>query len=125
MATLIQYRNNEPIHKYSIKKQLVRIGRDPDNDVCIHDKIVGKDHAVIEVIYDSMHRYNKEYYIQDLESSYNTYVNGKRIKRHKLHNNDVVRIGKNTLRFIDKRRRRTNAHSKIYQTWTPRIFYSG
>ena len=71
----------------------VRLGRHSRNDVCLDDHTVSSFHTEITVV-------NGEYEIVDLGSKNGTKLNGRRI-RHPvpLADNDVIEIGKNTLRF--------------------------
>lgn len=54
---------------------------------------VSREHA--RVSFDGEH-----YYVEDLESRNGTRVNGKRIKRHRLRDGDVIQISKEKIQFI-------------------------
>lgn len=62
------------------------IGRAHDNDLAIDVPTVSAHHARI-------YTYLLASYIEDLNSTNGTYVNGKRVKRHVLKPGDVIRLG--------------------------------
>ncbi|HFQ14270.1 MAG TPA: FHA domain-containing protein [Gammaproteobacteria bacterium] len=123
MAILVQY-NNAGI-KFPIDKPRIRIGRGIDNEICIDDDLVSKEHAVIEVVLISEKDARVEYVLQDLDSTNHTYVNDKRISLYKLANGDVIRIGMNNFRFVDESDGALDETSKLYRTWIPGVFYTG
>ena len=71
------------------------IGRLPDNDVRIDNPAVSGHHSlIINILNDS--------FLEDLNSTNGTYVNGKLIKKHALQHGDVITIGHHQLRFTDQ-----------------------
>ncbi|MEM5948054.1 FHA domain-containing protein [Spirochaetia bacterium 38H-sp] len=71
----------------------ITIGRAPDNDVVIDNKLASRYHAFIQKIKNIC-------YIKDLSSTNGTYVNGKKIPTDKyvrLSPGDEVTIGKTSL----------------------------
>ena len=124
MAMIIQLHDGVAIKKFSINKPSFRIGRNPDNDIYIDDKVVSMEHAVIEAVEDPNQKGAEEYYIKDLGSTNNTYVNGKKIKRKKLNNNDLVRIGLNDFKFILEDEGQSDKTVKIRKSWIPGVFYT-
>ncbi|MHC4848941.1 MAG: FHA domain-containing protein [Planctomycetota bacterium] len=64
----------------------ITIGRDPDNDVPLDDNKLSRRHCRIVRGADG-------FFVEDLESSNGTYVNGERIEHHALALGDAVRIG--------------------------------
>ncbi|MCW9023416.1 MAG: FHA domain-containing protein [Gammaproteobacteria bacterium] len=124
MALLIQDKKDTGI-KFPIDQQRIRIGRGADNDICINDELVSKDHAVIEVVLRSKETAVVDYLLQDLDSTNHTFVNDSQIKLHKLSNGDVIRIGVNNFRFIDEDSGSLDETSKLYRTWIPGVFYTG
>lgn len=76
----------------ALDKERVSIGRHADNDICLNDKAVSGHHAVIiTILADS--------FLEDLDSTNGTLVNGKQIAKHSLSNGDTVTIGRNSLRY--------------------------
>jgi pSer/pThr/pTyr-binding forkhead associated (FHA) protein len=76
-------------------KERYTVGRLPDNDVRIDNPAVSGHHSlIINILNDS--------FLEDLNSTNGTYVNGKLIKKHALQHGDVITIGHHQLRFADQ-----------------------
>jgi pSer/pThr/pTyr-binding forkhead associated (FHA) protein len=76
-------------------KERYTVGRLPDNDVRIDNPAVSGHHSlIINILNDS--------FLEDLNSTNGTYVNGKLIKKHALQHGDVITIGHHQLRFSDQ-----------------------
>ena len=121
MAAIVQINKGVAVTKFEIKKPLIRIGRREDNDICIDDKVVSTEHAVIETVDDKP---QSAYYIRDLESTNKTYVNGEPISRVLLKNDDMIRIGWVTFRFVDKIDENLQKTLKIHKSWIPGVYYT-
>ena len=81
--------------EYNMSKERYTIGRLPDNDVRIDNPAVSGHHSlIINILNDS--------FLEDLNSTNGTYVNGKLIKKHALQHGDVITIGHHQLRFCDE-----------------------
>ncbi|WP_091531160.1 FHA domain-containing protein [Fontimonas thermophila] len=92
MGKLIVTDSSGRSQEYVLDKERVTIGRHPDNDICLNDKAVSGHHAVvITILQDS--------FLEDLDSTNGTQVNGKPIAKHPLTHGDVITIGRNTLKF--------------------------
>jgi pSer/pThr/pTyr-binding forkhead associated (FHA) protein len=77
-----------------MSKERYTVGRLPDNDIRIDNAAVSGHHAlIINILNDS--------FLEDLNSTNGTYVNGKIIKKHALQHGDVITVGHHALRFID------------------------
>ncbi|MGA1870526.1 MAG: FHA domain-containing protein [bacterium] len=124
MSELIQLLDGVAIKRFAIDKPMVRIGRNPNSDIYIEDKVVSKEHAVIETEEDPDQGGGQSCYIRDLGSINSTYVNGKKITRQKLKNNDFVRIGINTFKFIEGNDNQSDQTLKMHKTWLPKVFYT-
>jgi pSer/pThr/pTyr-binding forkhead associated (FHA) protein len=99
MAYLVQYANGTPTIRFKVDKPLICIGRGAEeNDICILDSFISKHHAIIEV--KANREGECEFFLQDLGSTNNTYVNKQIINRRQLHNNDLVYIGQQMFRFV-------------------------
>jgi pSer/pThr/pTyr-binding forkhead associated (FHA) protein len=95
MARLILSLDNQVLAEYNMTKERYTIGRLPDNDVRIDNPAVSGHHSlIINILNDS--------FLEDLNSTNGTYVNGKLIKKHALQHGDVITIGHHQLRFTDQ-----------------------
>lgn len=94
MARLILSLDGQVMAEYNMNKERYTVGRLPDNDIRIDNPAVSGHHSlVINILNDS--------FLEDLNSTNGTYVNGKLIKKHALQHGDVVTVGHHQLRFID------------------------
>jgi pSer/pThr/pTyr-binding forkhead associated (FHA) protein len=94
MARLILSLDGQVLAEYNMTKERYTVGRLPDNDVRIDNPAVSGHHAlIINILNDS--------FLEDLNSTNGTYVNGKLIKKHALQHGDVVTVGHHHLRFVD------------------------
>jgi len=95
MARLILSLDNQVLAEYNMSKERYTVGRLPDNDVRIDNPAVSGHHSlIINILNDS--------FLEDLNSTNGTYVNGKLIKKHALQHGDVITIGHHQLRFSDQ-----------------------
>ncbi|NLW48610.1 MAG: FHA domain-containing protein [Firmicutes bacterium] len=64
----------------------LKVGRQPENHICLRDSKVSRFHALIKV---------KDYclIIKDLQSTNGTFINNVKVKRDKLHTGDLIKIG--------------------------------
>jgi pSer/pThr/pTyr-binding forkhead associated (FHA) protein len=94
MARLILSLDGTVLAEYNMTKERYTIGRLPDNDVRIDNPAVSGHHGlIINILNDS--------FLEDLNSTNGTYVNGKLIKKHALTHGDVITVGHHHLRFVD------------------------
>ena len=122
MALLMQINDELAALKFPIEKQRVTIGRGDENDISIDDDLVSKEHAVLEVAMNPLENTRVEYYLQDLDSTNHTYVNGDRIRLFKLKNGDVIQIGRSNFKFVDELNGNVDETSKLYKTWIPGVY---
>jgi pSer/pThr/pTyr-binding forkhead associated (FHA) protein len=95
MARLFLSLDNQVLAEYNMTKERYTVGRLPDNDVRIDNPAVSGHHSlIINILNDS--------FLEDLNSTNGTYVNGKLIKKHALQHGDVITIGHHQLRFSDQ-----------------------
>lgn len=107
-----------------LEKPQLSIGRRPDADLFLDDKMVSSRHAMIEMKGDAKQEGAAEYFIQDLESTNHTYVNGEKIDRHKLVHEDRIRIGKYLFKFIDETAALDEKTTKLHKSWIPGVYYT-
>jgi pSer/pThr/pTyr-binding forkhead associated (FHA) protein len=94
MARLMLSLDGQILAEYNMNKERYTIGRLPDNDIRIDNPAVSGHHSlIINILNDS--------FLEDLNSTNGTYVNGKLIKKHAMQNGDVITVGHHQLRFID------------------------
>jgi pSer/pThr/pTyr-binding forkhead associated (FHA) protein len=94
MARLILTLDGQVLAEYNMNKERYTVGRLPDNDIRIDNPAVSGHHSlIINILNDS--------FLEDLNSTNGTYVNGKLIKKHALQHGDVITCGHHQLRFVE------------------------
>jgi pSer/pThr/pTyr-binding forkhead associated (FHA) protein len=83
------------IKEVQLTQARTTLGRRPYNDVVIDNLAVSGEHAVVEMTGD-------EVYLEDLNSTNGTYVNGRAIKRQQLHHGDAIEVGKYKIQFVNE-----------------------
>jgi len=77
-----------------LSRDIMTIGRARENDICIPSNGVSRDHARLLMNARSVT-------IVDMGSANGCFVNDEPVKRHKLHEGDVLRIGDRSFRFVN------------------------
>lgn len=95
MAKLILSLDGQTVREYLIDKERITIGRRPHNDIHIDNLAVSGEHAVITTLLNDS-------FLEDLDSTNGTLVNGEPTKKHYLQNNDVIEIGKYKLTYFSE-----------------------
>jgi pSer/pThr/pTyr-binding forkhead associated (FHA) protein len=94
MPRLVLSLDGQVLAEYNMSKERYTIGRLPDNDIRIDNPAVSGHHAlIINILNDS--------FLEDLNSTNGTYVNGKIVKKHALQPGDVITVGHHALRYSD------------------------
>ena len=94
MARMILSLDGQTLAEYNMTKERYTIGRLPDNDIRVDNAAVSGHHSlIINILNDS--------FLEDLNSTNGTYVNGKLIKKHALRHGDVITAGHHQLRYVD------------------------
>lgn len=83
------------IKEVQLTKDRTTLGRRPYNDIVIDNLAVSGEHAVLQMMANDV-------YLEDLNSTNGTYVNGKAVKKQLLQNNDTVEIGKYKIKYINE-----------------------
>jgi pSer/pThr/pTyr-binding forkhead associated (FHA) protein len=81
------------LKEMALEKERTTIGRKPHNDIQIDNLAISGEHAAIVTILNDA-------FLEDMNSTNGTYVNGQPVKKHVLQNNDVIELGKYRLKFI-------------------------
>lgn len=93
MAKLILSLDGSVIKEVPLDKERVTIGRKAQNDIQIENLAVSGEHArVVTILNDS--------FLEDLDSTNGTLVNGNPVKKHILRDNDLIEIGKYRLKYV-------------------------
>ena len=124
MAMIVQLHEGVAIKKFKLDKPSFSLGRDPESDIFIDNTVVSSQHAIITVEAHPETGPGPQYYIEDLNSTNSTYVNGQKIMRHRLVHDDVIRIGWNNFKFIDDEPADPNQTAKIKKSWIPGVYYT-
>jgi hypothetical protein len=93
MPHLIASVEGVEIKKISLQKDRTTLGRHPDNDIVFDNMVVSGHHCVFEL------KGLADVYIEDLNSTNGTYINGKMVKRQRLHDGEVIAIGNFRIKF--------------------------
>ncbi|MDR1661028.1 MAG: FHA domain-containing protein [Azoarcus sp.] len=93
MPKLILSMDGLVLKEIVLTKERTSIGRKPLNDIQIDNLSISGQHAVITHILGDT-------FLEDLNSTNGTYVNGQPVKKHVLGNNDVVELGKYRIKYL-------------------------
>jgi len=93
--------NNAVTHTFELAIGANLIGRNSAAEICLKDASVSFSHATVVV--DESEDFPEHYdvYINDLESTNGTVVNGDKVSIKKLSHGDVIRIGSVEFIFSD------------------------
>ncbi|ENO84632.1 FHA domain-containing protein [Thauera linaloolentis] len=93
MPKLILSMDGLVLKEIELNKERTSIGRKPNNDIQIDNLAISGQHAVITRILNDA-------FLEDQNSTNGTYVNGQPVKKHVLHHNDVIELGKYRIKYI-------------------------
>lgn len=93
MARLILSMDGLVLKEIPLRKERLSIGRKPHNDIQIDNLTISGEHAAIVTILNDS-------FLEDLDSTNGTQVNGMPVKRHFLRHNDVIELGKYRLKYL-------------------------
>ncbi|OQA32934.1 MAG: Glycogen accumulation regulator GarA [Betaproteobacteria bacterium ADurb.Bin341] len=95
MAKMILSMDGLVLKEIPLDKERITIGRKAHNDIQIDNLAISGEHAAIVTILNDS-------FLEDLNSTNGTLVNGQPVKKHFLKNNDVVELGKYKLKYINE-----------------------
>ena len=81
------------LKEIAVAKDRMTIGRKPHNDIQIDNLAISGEHAVLVTI-------GADSFLEDMNSTNGTVVNGQQIKKHFLQNGDIIELGKYKLKYI-------------------------
>ena len=93
MGKLVVSLDGVVIKEVQITKDKTTLGRRPYNDIVIDNLAVSGEHAVLQMV-------GADVFIEDLNSTNGTYINGKAVKKQLLAHNDTVEVGKYKIKFM-------------------------
>lgn len=93
MGKLVVSLDGVVIKEVQITKDKTTLGRRPYNDIVIDNLAVSGEHGVLQMV-------GSDVFIEDLNSTNGTYINGKAIKKQLLAHNDTVEIGKYKIKYL-------------------------
>jgi pSer/pThr/pTyr-binding forkhead associated (FHA) protein len=102
-ATLALLMDGVVVKAFPLDKPELTIGRRAGNDVRIDDVAVSGHHARIVVTPNRYLDGAEDIFIEDLDSTNGTRVNGEPIRRRRLNHDDLVQIGWNQFKLLDER----------------------
>ena len=83
------------IKEVQLTKERTTLGRRPYNDIVIDNLAISGEHAVLQMT-------GGQVFLEDLNSTNGTYVNGKATKKQLLQDGDVVEVGKYKIKFVNE-----------------------
>ena len=95
MAKLHFLLDGNPMGEFELDKERITIGRRPSNQIHIDNLAVSGEHAVIVTI-------GNDSFLEDLNSTNGTMVNGKAIKKYVLQHQDMIEFGKYQLQYLNE-----------------------
>ena len=95
-AWLVMLRGPRRGRLYPLKASGTSIGRAADNDIAMDDETASRHHARIFGDDDSSHLH---FFVQDLASANGTFVNGERISKIALQDEDRITFGESSFAF--------------------------
>jgi FHA domain len=93
MGKLVVSLEGVVIKDVQLTKDKTTLGRRPYNDIVIDNLAVSGEHAVLQMV-------GSDVFIEDLNSTNGTYINGKAVKKQLLTHNDTVEIGKYKIKYL-------------------------
>lgn len=92
MAKITLSLGSTVLKEVALTKERLAIGRGPGNDLILDNLAVSAEHAVIVTL-------DNDFFLEDLNSTNGTQVNGQPIKKHFLQDDDVIEIAQYRIRY--------------------------
>jgi diguanylate cyclase (GGDEF)-like protein len=98
-ASLVVMKGAEIGRDYRLKRARTILGRDPSADVQLPDRLVSREHACIEFLWDADER-QAHYILIDQGSTNYTFVNSRQVRKVELMDGDKIQLGNTVLKFV-------------------------
>ena len=95
MPKMIVSKDGVVINEVQLTKSRTSLGRRPYNDIVIDNLAVSGEHALVQIS-------GEDVFLEDLNSTNGSCVNGKVVKRQLLQNKDVIEIGKFKIEYLSE-----------------------
>jgi pSer/pThr/pTyr-binding forkhead associated (FHA) protein len=95
MAKLILSIEGATLKEIPLTKGRTTIGRKPQNDIQIDNLAISGEHAVLALV-------GNDVFLEDMNSTNGTFVNGQQVKKHLLQNGDSIELGKYSLKYVSE-----------------------
>jgi len=93
MPKLILTHDGAVIKEFVLEDERITIGRKASNAIHIDDPTVSGEHAAILMLQNA--------YVEDLNSTNGTNLNGKPVTKRQLNHGDLIKIGRHEFKFVD------------------------
>jgi hypothetical protein len=94
MAKIIVAKGDTVLQEMDLSKERITIGRRSYNDVVIDDLVISGEHAVIVTE-------KGDSFLEDLNSTNGTQINGQPVRKHFLRDQDVIVLAQYTLTYLE------------------------
>lgn len=94
MPKLIVSMDGLVLNEFDLTQGRVKLGRAASNDIRLDNRAVSSEH--LRIFWDG----TRSYVVEDLDSTNGTTLNGQRITKRHLVNNDVIGVGKYCIKFV-------------------------
>jgi hypothetical protein len=93
MGKLVVSLDGVVIKEVQVTRDRTTLGRRPYNDIVIDNLAVSGEHAILQMV-------GSDLFIEDMNSTNGTYINGRAVKKQLLAHNDTVEIGKYKIKYL-------------------------
>ena len=98
-------------HKYDLDVKVLTIGRSRDNDICVNQRSVSRNHVEIHVD-------ERGCQLRDLRSTNGTLVNDQAVGNVYLRDGDRIKVGSTVFKFVNGSNVEAAYHEQVYtMTW--------
>jgi two-component system, NtrC family, sensor kinase len=92
VSSLFVIRGNDQGARFELAETVLRLGRDSASAIQVHDTEVSRHHA-------ELRRIDSDFVISDLNSANGTFVNGRRVRQHRLSSGDQLQVGRTLMLY--------------------------